>query len=194
MQRRMENRDLELHEKEEELFLQLEKAVRLEEDCEKVGINDFSPNTNYPYNSILITLFFITYFSSKAHFCCLSSPTQPALLCQRPFPRHTSSKNPPNRPLTRLILPILLDLLAPNPQFTHQIPLPCAPNLSTISNSPSHLPNRRNLLPIYNPFRLACPTQPILYFISNLFTELLSTNRVSFSAILPPPSLTYINC
>lgn len=44
MQRRMENRDLELHEKEEELFLQLEKAIRLEEDCEKVGIKDF------PYN------------------------------------------------------------------------------------------------------------------------------------------------
>lgn len=36
MQRRMENRDMELHEKEEELFLQLEKAIRLEEDCEKV--------------------------------------------------------------------------------------------------------------------------------------------------------------
>lgn len=36
LERRMENRDLELHEKEEELFLQLEKAIRLEEDCEKV--------------------------------------------------------------------------------------------------------------------------------------------------------------
>lgn len=33
----METRDLELHEKEEELFLQLEKVVRLEEDCEKVS-------------------------------------------------------------------------------------------------------------------------------------------------------------
>jgi len=29
-------RDLELHEKEEELFLQLEKVIRLEEDCEKL--------------------------------------------------------------------------------------------------------------------------------------------------------------
>uniref|UniRef100_A0A8D9AE05 Uncharacterized protein n=2 Tax=Cacopsylla melanoneura TaxID=428564 RepID=A0A8D9AE05_9HEMI len=36
LERSMEARDLELHEKEEEMFLQLEKAVRLEEDCEKL--------------------------------------------------------------------------------------------------------------------------------------------------------------
>ncbi|KAG8256752.1 hypothetical protein J6590_062308 [Homalodisca vitripennis] len=37
LERRMESRDVELHDKEEELFLQLEKAIRLEEDCEKSG-------------------------------------------------------------------------------------------------------------------------------------------------------------
>lgn len=36
LERRLETRDVDLHEKEEELFLQLEKAIRLEEDCEKV--------------------------------------------------------------------------------------------------------------------------------------------------------------
>nr|CAD7197909.1 unnamed protein product [Timema douglasi] len=36
LERKLEFRDLELHEKEEELFLQLEKVVRLEEDCEKL--------------------------------------------------------------------------------------------------------------------------------------------------------------
>ncbi|KAK6629426.1 hypothetical protein RUM43_003243 [Polyplax serrata] len=35
LERKLETRELELHEKEEELFLQLEKVVRLEEDCEK---------------------------------------------------------------------------------------------------------------------------------------------------------------
>lgn len=39
LQRRLESRDGELHDKEEELFLQLEKAIRLEEDCEKVNFN-----------------------------------------------------------------------------------------------------------------------------------------------------------
>ena len=36
LEKRLEGRDLELHDKEEELFLQLERVVRLEEDCEKV--------------------------------------------------------------------------------------------------------------------------------------------------------------
>ncbi|XP_066991876.1 uncharacterized protein [Anabrus simplex] len=36
LERKLETRELELHEKEEELFLQLEKVVRLEEDCEKL--------------------------------------------------------------------------------------------------------------------------------------------------------------
>ncbi|KAI5729906.1 hypothetical protein M8J76_007781 [Diaphorina citri] len=36
LERNLEARDIELHEKEEEMFLQLEKAVRLEEDCEKL--------------------------------------------------------------------------------------------------------------------------------------------------------------
>uniref|UniRef100_A0A1B6LBG1 Uncharacterized protein n=1 Tax=Graphocephala atropunctata TaxID=36148 RepID=A0A1B6LBG1_9HEMI len=36
LERCMESRDVELHDKEEELFLQLEKAIRLEEDCEKL--------------------------------------------------------------------------------------------------------------------------------------------------------------
>nr|CAD7455436.1 unnamed protein product [Timema tahoe] len=36
LERKLVFRDLELHEKEEELFLQLEKVVRLEEDCEKL--------------------------------------------------------------------------------------------------------------------------------------------------------------
>lgn len=37
LERSLEAADLQLHEKEEEMFLQLEKAVRLEEDCEKVS-------------------------------------------------------------------------------------------------------------------------------------------------------------
>lgn len=37
LERKLETKDLELHEKEEELFLQLEKVVRLEEDFEKVS-------------------------------------------------------------------------------------------------------------------------------------------------------------
>lgn len=36
LERKLESRDVDLHEKEEELFLQLEKAIRLEEDCEKL--------------------------------------------------------------------------------------------------------------------------------------------------------------
>lgn len=36
MEKQLVTRDLELHEKEEELFLQLEKVIRLEEDCEKL--------------------------------------------------------------------------------------------------------------------------------------------------------------
>ncbi|XP_049811935.1 uncharacterized protein LOC126259306 [Schistocerca nitens] len=36
LERKLESRELELHEKEEELFLQLERVVRLEEDCEKL--------------------------------------------------------------------------------------------------------------------------------------------------------------
>ena len=36
LEKRLEGRDLELHDKEEELFLQLERVVRLEEDCEKL--------------------------------------------------------------------------------------------------------------------------------------------------------------
>ncbi|KAF0764888.1 Uncharacterized protein FWK35_00015178 [Aphis craccivora] len=36
LEKQLVTRDLELHEKEEELFLQLEKVIRLEEDCEKV--------------------------------------------------------------------------------------------------------------------------------------------------------------
>lgn len=39
LERKLETKELELHEKEEELFLQLEKVVRLEEDCEKVGFD-----------------------------------------------------------------------------------------------------------------------------------------------------------
>ncbi|XP_039287260.1 uncharacterized protein LOC111057612 [Nilaparvata lugens] len=39
LQKRLETRDQEMIDKEEELFLQLEKAVRLEEDCEKVSFN-----------------------------------------------------------------------------------------------------------------------------------------------------------
>lgn len=38
LERKLESKQLELHEKEEELFLQLERVVRLEEDCEKVGL------------------------------------------------------------------------------------------------------------------------------------------------------------
>jgi len=36
LEKQLVTRDLELHEKEEELFLQLEKVIRLEEDCEKL--------------------------------------------------------------------------------------------------------------------------------------------------------------
>lgn len=36
LEKRLEGRDQELHDKEEELFLQLERVVRLEEDCEKL--------------------------------------------------------------------------------------------------------------------------------------------------------------
>lgn len=36
LERRLEEKDTEMHEKEDELFLQLEKAIRLEEDFEKV--------------------------------------------------------------------------------------------------------------------------------------------------------------
>lgn len=36
LERRLERKDSEMHEKEDELFLQLEKAIRLEEDCEKL--------------------------------------------------------------------------------------------------------------------------------------------------------------
>ncbi|RZF35468.1 hypothetical protein LSTR_LSTR012372 [Laodelphax striatellus] len=36
LQKRLETRDQEMLDKEEELFLQLEKAIRLEEDCEKI--------------------------------------------------------------------------------------------------------------------------------------------------------------
>lgn len=42
LERKLESRDVELHDKEEELFLQLEKAIRLEEDCEKVSAYDES--------------------------------------------------------------------------------------------------------------------------------------------------------
>jgi predicted nucleic acid-binding Zn-ribbon protein len=45
LERKLETKDLELHEKEEELFLQLEKVVRLEEDVEKVSTGLFSSNT-----------------------------------------------------------------------------------------------------------------------------------------------------
>jgi hypothetical protein len=38
LERKLETKELELHEKEEELFLQLEKVVRLEEDFEKVSV------------------------------------------------------------------------------------------------------------------------------------------------------------
>jgi hypothetical protein len=37
LERKLETKELELHEKEEELFLQLEKVVRLEEDFEKAS-------------------------------------------------------------------------------------------------------------------------------------------------------------
>ena len=37
LERRLEKKDAEMHDKEDELFLQLEKAIRLEEDCEKVS-------------------------------------------------------------------------------------------------------------------------------------------------------------
>jgi hypothetical protein len=36
LERRMEERDAQLLDKDEELFLQLEKVVRLEEECDKV--------------------------------------------------------------------------------------------------------------------------------------------------------------
>ncbi|RZF31997.1 hypothetical protein LSTR_LSTR012374 [Laodelphax striatellus] len=36
LQKRLETRDQEMLDKEEELFLQLEKAIRLEEDCVKI--------------------------------------------------------------------------------------------------------------------------------------------------------------
>jgi hypothetical protein len=39
LERKLETKELELHEKEEELFLQLEKVVRLEEDFEKVSVD-----------------------------------------------------------------------------------------------------------------------------------------------------------
>ncbi|XP_073975137.1 uncharacterized protein isoform X3 [Rhodnius prolixus] len=38
LERRLEEKDTEMHEKEDELFLQLEKAIRLEEDFEKLKI------------------------------------------------------------------------------------------------------------------------------------------------------------
>jgi predicted nucleic acid-binding Zn-ribbon protein len=43
LERKLETKDLELHEKEDELFLQLERVVRLEEDFEKASLG-FSPN------------------------------------------------------------------------------------------------------------------------------------------------------
>lgn len=36
LERRLEKKDSDMHDKEDELFLQLEKAIRLEEDCEKL--------------------------------------------------------------------------------------------------------------------------------------------------------------
>lgn len=38
LERRMEERDVQLLDKDEELFLQLEKVVRLEEECDKVWL------------------------------------------------------------------------------------------------------------------------------------------------------------
>lgn len=44
LERKLETKELEMHEKEEELFLQLERVVRLEEDFEKVSLG-FSTNS-----------------------------------------------------------------------------------------------------------------------------------------------------
>jgi len=44
LERKLETKELEMHEKEEELFLQLERVVRLEEDFEKVRLG-FSTNS-----------------------------------------------------------------------------------------------------------------------------------------------------
>uniref|UniRef100_A0A0A9Z1G4 Cingulin n=1 Tax=Lygus hesperus TaxID=30085 RepID=A0A0A9Z1G4_LYGHE len=38
LERQLEGKDVEMHEKEDELFLHLEKAIRLEEDCEKLKV------------------------------------------------------------------------------------------------------------------------------------------------------------
>jgi hypothetical protein len=43
LERKLETKELDLHEKEEELFLQLERVVRLEEDFEKASLG-FCPN------------------------------------------------------------------------------------------------------------------------------------------------------
>jgi len=44
LERKLETKELEMHEKEEELFLQLERVVRLEEDFEKASLG-FSTNS-----------------------------------------------------------------------------------------------------------------------------------------------------
>jgi hypothetical protein len=43
LERKLETRELELHEKEEELFLQLEKVVRIEADFEKASTGSAPP-------------------------------------------------------------------------------------------------------------------------------------------------------
>jgi hypothetical protein len=65
LERKLETKELELHEKEEELFLQLEKVVRLEEDFEKVSTG-FSLYIFFPAFRIYLISVWSTSFLSAS--------------------------------------------------------------------------------------------------------------------------------